>query len=136
MMNDAIRKTVKLKDTIKLMDKVGAFKKEIVAKVFVDAFSGVTGIGQEASKEISQIYLNSEAFANHEIKVASIYSKYFTHDEIKELTAFYETPLGKKVIKSNPNIAMECFDAGKELGEEINETMKPELEGIMDKYGY
>lgn len=33
-----------------------------------------------------------------------IYDKYYTEDDIKQLTDFYQTPIGKKVISSTPLI--------------------------------
>jgi len=36
-----------------------------------------------------------------------IYGKYYTEQEIKDLVAFYKTPLGKKLIKNTPEIQKE-----------------------------
>ena len=36
-----------------------------------------------------------------------VYAKYFTHDDILQMIAFYETPLGQKTIKVMPQIAGE-----------------------------
>ncbi len=38
-----------------------------------------------------------------------IYEKYFTVDELKELIAFYKTPLGTKVVKALPQITQETM---------------------------
>ncbi len=47
------------------------------------------------------------------------YEKHFTHDEIRELLKFYETPLGKKMISVQPQIMQECMVAGQQWGQEI-----------------
>ena len=47
------------------------------------------------------------------------YEKYFTHDEIKGLLKFYETPLGKKMIQVQPQIMLECMIAGQQWGQQI-----------------
>ncbi len=45
--------------------------------------------------------LNPAALVNLMIP---IYDKYYTEDDIKQLTDFYQTPIGKKVISSTPLI--------------------------------
>jgi hypothetical protein len=48
-----------------------------------------------------------------------IYDKHFTHEEIKELLKFYESPLGKKTIKELPAITQEVLREGEEWGKRI-----------------
>ena len=54
-------------------------------------------------------YLNYE---NIKKEFADIYLDNFTPAEIKELTAFYMTPLGKKVIAKTPDITMRGAQIG------------------------
>ena len=35
---------------------------------------------------------------------APIYNRYFTLEELKNYIAFYETDLGRKIAKVNPNV--------------------------------
>lgn len=51
--------------------------------------------------------------------VVPIYEKYFTHKEIKQLIAFYESPIGKKLLKVQPQIMMESIAAGEEWGKKL-----------------
>ena len=39
----------------------------------------------------------------------AIYARHFSHDDIRELLAFYETPLGKKTIEVMPQLMMESM---------------------------
>jgi uncharacterized protein len=48
--------------------------------------------------------------------VIPIYDKYYTHEEIQELTHFYQTPVGQKTIKVLPKLSAEAIDAGQEWG--------------------
>lgn len=61
-------------------------------------------------------------------KLPPIYSKYFTLEEIKELVAFYKTPLGHKIIKVTPSLVGELSkamaDYGGKLANRIIETLK------------
>ena len=48
--------------------------------------------------------------------VIPIYDKYYTREEIQELTHFYQTPVGQKTIKVLPKLSAEAIDAGQEWG--------------------
>jgi uncharacterized protein len=47
------------------------------------------------------------------------YDKRFTHDEIKQLLAFYTTPIGKKLLAIQPEIVQECMKAGQIWGQQL-----------------
>ena len=48
-----------------------------------------------------------------------IYAKYFTHEDIVGLLAFYDTPVGKKLIASQPAIMQESMAAGAAWGQRV-----------------
>lgn len=50
--------------------------------------------------------MNSEEYVN---RFVPIYSRVYTHEEIKELIAFYQSPLGKKLIQSTPKLMQESM---------------------------
>ena len=49
----------------------------------------------------------------------TIYSKYYTHQEIKGLTEFYQTDLGKKTIRIMPNLMSESMIAGQQWAQRL-----------------
>ena len=49
-------------------------------------------------------------------RVIQIYSNRFTHQEIKDLIAFYETPTGQKIIRITPNLTKELAVIGRSWG--------------------
>ena len=51
--------------------------------------------------------------------VVPAYEKYYTEAEIDQLTAFYQSPLGKKMVASMPTMQEEVGRAGAELGGKI-----------------
>jgi hypothetical protein len=53
--------------------------------------------------------------------IIPIYDKYLTADELTALIAFYETPLGKKVVTTLPRIFSEASAAGELLGRGVQE---------------
>ncbi len=58
----------------------------------------------------------------------NLYEKYFTLNEIQELTAFYATSVGKKSIQVMPQLAEESMQQGllwgQSLGPEIDQRIK------------
>jgi len=60
--------------------------------------------------------------------VIPVYDKHLTHDEIKELIKFYESPIGKKLISVNPQIMKESMAAGEEWGRKIAERVLKKLQ--------
>lgn len=60
------------------------------------------------------------------------YNKYYTHDEIKQLITFYESPLGKRVVEITPILTQETMAIGQEWGEKLGQDIVNEL--IMEGY--
>ena len=51
--------------------------------------------------------------------VIPIYDKYYTREEIRDLTLFYQSPVGQKTIKVLPKLSAEAIDAGQEWGKMV-----------------
>lgn len=60
-------------------------------------------------------------------KIAIIYDKHFTEDELKEIIAFYESPIGKKMVKEMPELMKESMEVGRIWGEAIGEKIGDKL---------
>lgn len=56
-----------------------------------------------------------------------IYDKYYTHDDIRELIKFYESPVGKKMVDTMPLLLQESMQAGQEWGRALSEKMLQKL---------
>ncbi|MFZ0706749.1 MAG: DUF2059 domain-containing protein [Candidatus Korobacteraceae bacterium] len=59
--------------------------------------------------------------------VIPIYDQHFTDDEIKQLTAFYETPVGKKAIAESPQVVSESQEADKLWGQHLGTEAMSEV---------
>ena len=57
-----------------------------------------------------------------------IYDKHMNHEEIRELLAFYQTPLGQRVLKALPAIMLESQAAGSQWGERIFQDVIRQME--------
>ena len=58
----------------------------------------------------------------------AIYDKHFNEEEVKGLLAFYESPLGKKVIEKMPLIMQESMLAGQQWGSEVGQKVLARLQ--------
>ena len=56
-------------------------------------------------------------------KIARIYAKHFTTEEMNKLIAFYETPVGRKFVQKMPEVMMESQRAGMEWGRSIAQDL-------------
>jgi len=55
------------------------------------------------------------------------YDKYFSHEEIKGLLAFYATPVGQKSIAVMPQLMNEMREAGRKWGEQLGRASMSEV---------
>ncbi len=56
-----------------------------------------------------------------------IYDKYFTDDDIRQMIAFYNTPVGKKLVENLPLITQESMTVGMEWGKQIGQKVMERL---------
>lgn len=61
-----------------------------------------------------------------------IYKRHLTVDDLNKITAFYQSPVGKKLAEATPLISAEAMQAGQQLGQEIGQEIIEELQ----KEGY
>jgi uncharacterized protein len=59
--------------------------------------------------------------------VVPIYAKYFTDEDILGIMAFYNSPVGKKLVEKLPSITQESMQAGVEWGQQIGEKVRQRL---------
>ena len=59
--------------------------------------------------------------------IIPIYDKYYTEDDIDQLTSFYNTPTGKKMIETLPIVTQESMTAGQAWGKQIGEKVIQQL---------
>jgi len=65
--------------------------------------------------------------------IIPVYDKYFTQDDIRQLIKFYQTPVGKKIIKVMPSISAETMTLGQKWGAKISEEMMNEVKQEVEK---
>ena len=60
--------------------------------------------------------------------IVPIYSRHFSHEEIRQLIAFYESPVGRKLADATPQIAQESYQVGVTHGENVMRNLLQRLQ--------
>lgn len=134
--------TTKHQDTEKLMELVGT--REILRDIFdQDIDAQITAMRHARPDVPGQFWqdfsleFKRQASPDELMKaILPIYDKHFTHQEIRQLIAFYESPLGRKISTTLPEIQRESVDAGRAWGEQLGDRMHKELQQRLGEKGY
>lgn len=65
-------------------------------------------------------------------RLVPVYEKYYTRDDILGIIAFYQSPLGQKLISTQPQVMQESLAVGQEFGQEV----AARVEARLKKEGY
>lgn len=119
--NDDIMKLLKVSGADKMADQMMA----AIIPQFNQLVPGIPDVFWVKFKE--KININ-------DLMVACVpaYSKFYTHDEIKQLIKFYESPLGKRMVEVTPLLTQETMTIGQKWGEKLGQDIVNEL--INDGY--
>jgi len=71
---------------------------------------------------------SSKADVQHLLDLAvPVYDKNFSHQEIRSLIEFYQTPLGQKAIATLPKVSVEMQEQGRKWGEDLGRQCMVEV---------
>ncbi len=115
----------KHEDIRKLLELTGAGTDgmQVMNQMITVVKQGNTGIPDKFWEDFM-----AETDANELVEMTiPIYAKYLTHDEIKKLINFYETPLGRKLIAVQPKMMQESIIAGQQWGSQLAEKVASKL---------
>jgi uncharacterized protein len=68
--------------------------------------------------------------------VAAVYARNFTADEIRQVTAFYRSPVGQKFLEKMPVVTQESFAAGQKWGQAVAAEMRNRIIEELRKRGH
>lgn len=60
-------------------------------------------------------------------RLVPIYSKYLTEDDVRQLTDFYRSPVGRKLVNVMPEISLESARVGQQWAESILPGLQTKL---------
>jgi hypothetical protein len=67
---------------------------------------------------------------------ARIYASHFTEDELKQLLAFYQTPLGQKMIAQEPRALDESMVSAGQWADKLSLEVIDSMRAEMKKRGH
>lgn len=56
-----------------------------------------------------------------------VYQKHYTSAELEQLIAFYDTPIGRKMLEVAPMVSAESIQIGREWGRQLGEKVARQL---------
>jgi uncharacterized protein len=77
--------------------------------------------------QMRAFFSNYTSWASMKEDMINIYMSEFSEEELKQLTAFYQTPIGKKAIQKMPALLAK----GAEMGQKRVQEHLPELQAAM-----
>jgi hypothetical protein len=79
--------------------------------------------------EITGIYLRNQAEHDHLVEqLVPIYAKYLSKAEVRQLTAFYESAAGRKLVSVTPAIQLESATIGSTWAQAVFPALQAELQ--------
>jgi len=69
-------------------------------------------------------------------EIAAVYAANFSADELRQVTAFYQTPAGQKFLEKMPVIAQESMMTGQKLGQQITQDLETRIKEELRKRGH
>jgi uncharacterized protein len=83
---------------------------------------------REKLVDLFYVKFQSRLDMQHLVDVAvPIYDKYLSHEEVRGLIEFYQTPLGQKTIKVLPTMVAELQEAGRKWGGDLGRDSMKEV---------
>ena len=132
----------KHQDTEKLMELVGT--RRILRDLFDQDIEAQIAAMRRARPDVPDqfwedftVEFKRQASPDELMKaILPIYDKHFSHQEIRQLIAFYQSPLGRKISTTLPEIQQESVEAGRAWGERLGDRMHEELQKRLTEKGY
>ena len=91
-------------------------------------------VQEEMNRELIQLFTEKmQAPGGLAEKLIPIYARTFTHVEIKELIAFYATPIGKKSITLMPKVINESMAVSQQWGASLGPEIENRVQEVLAK---
>jgi uncharacterized protein len=102
-----------------------------------DTFLAANLSYQKDLNEVAVVVAQTEAGKDKEIadQMAKIYANDFTEQELKDLTAFYKSPLGQKLLAQEPKSIQSSMIFMNQWAQAMTETVVNEFRAEMKKRG-
>jgi uncharacterized protein len=88
-------------------------------------------IASDFSKELSEKVMTTLSGEDFKVDIAAVYAEVFTEDELRQSIAFYQSPLGKKLLARMPELMQKSIV----LSQDRIKAITPDLQEIGERYG-
>ena len=130
-------------DILKLIEASGGMASgEQMAQIFTDQMTQVlrasgTEIPPEVLNVMPEVVMSIVSDHLPELikLVVPVYGKHFTHDEIREMLAFYESDVGKKLAQKQPQIMAESSQMGQQWGMSVGQEIQRRIVEMLTEKG-
>jgi hypothetical protein len=79
-------------------------------------------------KDVVVTYMRQRAEHDRVVdRLIHIYSKYLTKEDVRQLTEFYRSPIGRKLVGAMPAISLESAEVGQRWAESILPGLQTQL---------
>jgi uncharacterized protein len=68
-------------------------------------------------------------------QMVQVYARHFNADELRQLTTFYRTPVGQKVLQTLPAVSQESMTIGQNWGRTVGAEMQSKVNEELRKRG-
>jgi hypothetical protein len=120
-------------------DMVGQLRQGMTAQVWPNIERGLGGrVDQATLTELrGEFERMIVEFANDSLKDApAIYAKYFSVQELRDIAAFYKTPVGVKALQTMPKVMSEYFGTIVPRMADLQRNFEARMQAIMQEHGY
>jgi uncharacterized protein len=95
----------------------------------------------QLAKDINEIAANMHKDYDGRVselvdQTARIYATHFSEQELKDMLAFYQSPLGKKMIVEEPKVLDQSMQAAATWADNLSEDVMAKMRGEMKKRGH
>jgi hypothetical protein len=121
-----------------VLTRAGDVGVQIIEQSLTQVKTNLAMIPEDRRTRMLQIYAEEmrKDFTSEKMTdaVIPVYDKYLNLDEIKQLIAIYETPIGQKLISVLPQITREAYDDGMRRGQITGKRIlaRLETEGLLE----
>lgn len=101
--------------------------KGLLGFYFMNMRKSFPGVSEDVFRDIRKIMEEEANIDELILMFVPIYDKYYTQDEIREMTMFFESPVGKKMTVNSRSVVMESMEMSKIWGRELREKAMPRI---------
>jgi len=122
------------------LKKINAIWSEYVPEIVGVVRNGLISQHMPLQKDVNEVapaVAQQLAARGQEVRdgIAEIYASAFTEQELKDLVVFYKSPLGQKLITTEPNVVRASIDFRNAWGQKFTDTVVSGFRAELKKRG-